>query len=261
MAFLYVNNTMLKGLTILELLGNADRPTTLAEISRETGIPKSTTLGILRAMAERRFVEVGEGPSYRLGLRTFEVGAAYLRGVSPSTAAHPELVSLVNEFGVTAHFAVLDGAQVVYVEKEDPVRASVRLASAVGTRLPAHHTAVGQAQLAFFEERELVAAVGPGPFAYQEGRATRTLDELKCRLTKVRRMGYAVDDEETLENVQCVAAPVFDATGGCRGAVGVSFLKSRFGPRVDDVAAPVVAGAGRASERLGHRAGRGHRRA
>ena len=63
-----------------------------------------------------------------------------------------------------------------------------------------------------------------------------------------------MDDEETLENVQCVAAPVLDATGSCRGAVGVSFLRTRFDLQVEDVATPVMAAAGRVSERLGHRA-------
>jgi DNA-binding IclR family transcriptional regulator len=63
-----------------------------------------------------------------------------------------------------------------------------------------------------------------------------------------------MDDEETLENVQCVVAPVLDATGSCRGAVGVIFLKTRCGLQIEDVATPVTAAAGRASERLGHRA-------
>jgi DNA-binding IclR family transcriptional regulator len=240
---------------MLELLAGSGRPLTLAEISRRTGVPKSTALGVLRALAAKRFVEVEEGMGYRLGLRAFEVGAAYLRGVTPSTAAQPELASLVEELGVTAHFAVLDGADVVYLEKKDPPQGSVRLASAVGVRLAAHHTAVGQAQLASLSEPDLVRAVGRGPFAYLEGRASWTLDELNDRLAKARERGYAVDDEETLENVRCVAAPVFDAGGGCRGAVGVSFLRTKSGLRVEDAVAPVAAAAGRASERLGHRAG------
>jgi DNA-binding IclR family transcriptional regulator len=249
-----MNKSVLRGLGILELLESAGRPMMLAEISRETEIPKSTALGILRALAEKRFVEVVEGTRYRLGLRAFEVGAAYLRGVSPSGAAHSELVRLVDELEVTAHFAILDGAEVVYLEKEDPAHANVRLASAVGTRLAAHHTAVGQAQLALLSEEDLVRALGSGPFAYLGGRASWTLDELKDRLAKVRERGYAVDSEETLENVQCVAAPVLDATGICLGAIGVSFLKTKFGLQVEDVAAPVMAAAGRASERLGNRA-------
>jgi IclR family KDG regulon transcriptional repressor len=227
-----MNNSVLKGLSVLELLEDADRSMTLAEISRKAEIPKSTALGILRALVRKRFVEVEEGTRYRLGLRVFVVG----------------------ELGITAHFAILDGVDVVYLEKEDPAHANVLLASAVGTRLAAHHTAVGQAHLAAFSEEDLVRTLGPGPFGYLDGRASWTLDELKDRLAKVRERGYAMDNEETLENVQCVAAPVLDATGSCRGAVGVSFLKTRFGLQIEDVATPVMAAAGRASERLGHRA-------
>ena len=254
-----MNNSVLKGVDVLELLERSGRPLALSEVSRETGIPKSTALGILRALVQRRFVEledVEDRARYRLGLRVFEVGAAYLRGVSPSTAAHPELARLVEELGATAHFAVLDGPDVVYLEKEDPARANVRLASAVGTRLAAHHTAVGQAQLALLTGEELVRSVGSGPFPYLDGRASWTLEEFEDRLAKVRVRRYAVDDEETLENVQCVAAPVLDARARCCGAVGVSFLRTSNGLRIDDVAASVMAAAGRASERLGHSAGR-----
>lgn len=105
-----------------------------------------------------------------------------------------------------------------------------------------------------FSEEDLVRTLGPGPFGYLDGRASWTLDELKGRLAKVRERGYAMDNEETLENVQCVAVPVLDATGSCRGAVGVRFLKTSFGLQVEDVAAPVMAAARRASERLGYRA-------
>src|SRR5260370_34726501 len=101
---------------------------------------------------------------------------------------------------MTSHFAVLEGDEVVYLAKQDPPGTGVRLASSLGARLSAWTTAVGQAQLAFGDER-----AGP-----EAARAAGGLEE-------VRRRGYAVDEGTTAAGIRCVAAPVFGA-GGCRGA-------------------------------------------
>lgn len=247
-----MNNSVLRSLTILKLLADASGPQRLRDICAATGIPKSTALGILRALVEERFAET-DAAGYRLGLRAFEVGAAYVRGVSPSAAVQPELARLVGELQATAHFAVLDGADVLYLDKEDPPDAEVRLASAVGRRLPAHYTAVGQAQLAQLGDADLSEHMGPGPFTVRDGLAPWTLAELRSRLTHARRLGYALDDGDTLEHVQCVAAAVFDASSRCCGAIGASYLKRRDGLTAEQAAAAVTAAARRASERLGFR--------
>ncbi len=231
---------------ILETLAAASGPRRLRDISLETGIPKSTALGILRALVARRFAET-DTAGYRLGLRAFETGAAYLRGVSPAGVVHPALSGLAKMLDVTAHFAILDGSDVLYLEKHDPPSPQVHLASAVGARLEAYQTAVGLAQLAMLPPDALAAHIEPG---------TRDAHEVQARLAQVRARGYAVDDEQTLPGVMCVAAPVLDTGGRCCGAIGVSFPKQ---PRAADrerIVVAVRAAAWRASERLGWRAER-----
>lgn len=251
-----MNNSVRRSLVLLETIADAAAPQQLRDLCAETGIPKSTALGMLRALADRRFVESGPD-GYRLGVRAFEVGYAYLRGASPVGAAQAELENLAATFQVTAHFAVLDGADVLYLDKKDPPDAYVRLASAIGTRLKAHHTAVGQAQLATLSDTQVIAHVGTGPYAHDKG--CRDRRALLARLADTRARGYACDDAETLSGVMCIAAPVMDITGGCCGAVGISYLKQLRAPSVEPLVAAVKAAAQRASQRLGGPAGRSQR--
>jgi DNA-binding IclR family transcriptional regulator len=137
---------------------------------------------------------------------------------------------------VTAHYAVLDGDVVVYLAKHDPPTAVFGLASALGARLPAVHTAVGKAQLAYLWPPQRVAGHGEG---------------LVAEIDRVRAAGFAVDEGATAAGIRCVAAPVFDSLR-CLGAIGISQVSSS-APPLDAVAAAVRAAAGRASARLGGR--------
>jgi DNA-binding IclR family transcriptional regulator len=199
----------------------------LAQIAKEIDIPKTSCLGLLRALRAHEFVRQDEAGCYMLGVRSFEVGAAYLRSMTPTRAAAGELRALTELLGMTSHFAILDGDEVVYLAKHDPPGSGIRLASALGARLPARTTAVGQAQLAFTRPDGSLAAV--------------------------RARGYAVDEGQTAAGIRCVAAPVFD-TSGCCGAVGVSYLWQGE-TDVTGVAAAIVAAAGRATAELGGRQG------
>jgi DNA-binding IclR family transcriptional regulator len=222
------SRSVLRALEILDLLAATERPLGLAQIAKEFGIPKSSCLALLRALCARDFVRQDAAGAYVLGLRTFEVGAAYLRAVTPVGAATAELRALTELLGMTSHFAVLEGDEVVYLAKQDPPGTGVRLASSLGARLSAWTTAVGKAQLAFREP--------PG------GRADALLEE-------VRRRGYAVDEGTTAAGIRCVAAPVF-GVGGCCGAVGVSYLMHD-GVDVPEIADLIVSAAKRVSSELG----------
>jgi DNA-binding IclR family transcriptional regulator len=243
-----LNNSVVRALRLLELIADNDgTPMRLSALAAAIDAPKSTVHNILRSLVDRRFLEPTEENCYRLGVRAFEVGAAYSRHMSPTRAVHQELVDLSHELQVTAHFAILDGSAVLYIEKEDPPGPGIVLASAVGGRLPSHLTAVGKAMLA----HAAPSTVGLADLSVRgnSGRAyTRaSLDE---ELSGVRRDGYAVDEGEMAAGVRCVASPVFDASQRCSGAVGVSYL-STSGVSTEKVAREVLGAAQRTSRRLG----------
>ncbi|MGC9221788.1 MAG: IclR family transcriptional regulator [Solirubrobacteraceae bacterium] len=196
---------------ILKLLSVQEKPLGLSAISHQLGIPKSTAHGIVTTLVQERLVEVDETVRYSIGLGALEVGTAYLRRSGAAPVVMPELVRLMRELAMTAHWAILDRDEVVYLCKEDPPGQGIRLASAIGARLPAATTAVGKCCLAWLPPDQLASHLEAG------GR------DLVTELGDVREFGYALDAEETAAGITCVAAPVFDL-GGPRGAIGVSFL-------------------------------------
>jgi DNA-binding IclR family transcriptional regulator len=226
------NRSVVRALSILELLARLERPLSLAEIATELKLPKSSALSLLRALTLREFAAVDARGDYVLAVRSFETGAAYLRAMTPVRAVEGELRILTESLGVTSHFAVLDGEEVLYLAKHDPPGTGLKLASSLGARLPAGTTAVGKAQLAY----------RPGPHAAWP-------EQLRAALASVRRRGYAVDEGETATGIRCVAAPVFSSTGCC-GALGVSYLLHGY-PDNAEVAEAVMAAGRRASARLG----------
>ncbi|WP_377267853.1 IclR family transcriptional regulator [Peterkaempfera sp. SMS 1(5)a] len=237
-------SSVTRALRILDLIAQSEKPLTLKHISEALLIPKSTAHGILRDLATERFVEVCEPAGYTVGIKAFEVGAAHLRvsGVGGVIAA--ELVALSRALEATAHYAVLDGTEAVYLYKQDPPAVGVQLASSVGARLPSHLTAVGKCCLAWLDPNELAdhvtVSVTTGDVA---------LDTLTEELAAVRARGYAADPGHVAVGVECVAAPVFD-TAGPKGAVGVSYLRGTRAPD-GDVAHQVRTAAARLTSMLG----------
>jgi DNA-binding IclR family transcriptional regulator len=242
------NRAALRALSILDLLSRSEEPLTLGEVATLLKLPKSSALTLLRALVVTEFCTADEKGFYALGLHSFEVGAAYLRSMTPVRSVTPELQWLTESLGVTSHFAVLDHDEVTYLAKHDPPGLGLKLASSLGARLPAAVTAVGKAQLAF-------RAPGPGnggPTAHEMAGADEAVPSgFERELERVRTLGYAVDDGQTAVGIRCVAAPLFNDRGCC-GALGVSYLLGGE-PAVATVVEALMEAAGRASARLGGR--------
>jgi len=217
-------------LLAIEAIAESESPLSLTTLATRLNAPKST---LHPALVARRYLEVDRDHNYRLSVRALEVGAAYLNRITPLKVADSELHRLSRELGMTAHFAVLDGRDVLYLAKEDAPGVGMRLASAVGTRLPARLTAVGKAILAHLKTN---VAADDSTFAEE--------------LAQIRRQGYAVYEGAVPSAVRCIGAPVFDGSGRCCGAIGVSYLRED-GPSVDGPAKAVVEAAGQASSQLG----------
>jgi len=246
------NRSVARALAILELLGNSDGALSLGEIASREKLPKSSALSLLRALVTTEFCTVDSHGRYALGVRTFEVGAAYLRSMTPVRSVEPELRWLTRSLGVTSHFAVLDGDEVVYLAKFDPPEVGLKLASSLGARLPASLTAVGKAQLAY-RSAPCPALGAPSTDAVDDRLPpSGALDE---ELREVRARGYAVDDGATATAIRCVAAPLFN-DHDCCGAIGVSYLLGER-PVESEVSRALLEATRRASERLGGRIGNG----
>ena len=173
---------------------------TLAQIVRRTGLPRSSAHRMLERLVQLRWLR-RQGRDYELGIRLVELGSLAVHQDRLHVAAMPFLHELHRTTGLVVHLAILDGSDVLYLEKIGD-RMSAAIPTRVGGRQPAHCTAVGKAILAFRDE--LPADLTGRKTRYSITTAARLRDELD----KVRAHGFAIEREESLPGFGCVAAPI-----------------------------------------------------
>ena len=222
-------------------------PQSLSDITRALGIPKSSAFGLIKTLENRGYVYEYRG-QYSLGQQVFVLGMAYLHHNDLAERAQPVIQDLNMRSGETVHFAVLDGAEVLYLSiKESPH--PFRVVSQVGMRIPAHVTAVGKALLAERATEDLLSLYEGIGFVALTPASITSRGVLFDELERVRAQGYAFDDEESNLGVQCVAAPVRDATGAAVAAISITAPTVRM--ERERFVKLVLDGAGEISRRLG----------
>lgn len=189
---------------------------TLVELSRRSGLPKSTAHRLAEQLRELGWLE-RDYRGYRVGIRLFELGGLAVGHSQLREAALPHLHALANKAGHAVQLGVLDGDEVVYLERI--VVGPYRLPTHPGARMPAYCTGLGKAMLAFDElaTERIIESEMPRLTA-----TTITSSEaLRDALERVRATGVAFDVQEAYEGVACVAAPIRNA-GRAIGAVSVT---------------------------------------
>lgn len=186
---------------------------TLAQIVRRTGLPRSSAHRMLERLVALRWLR-RSGRDYELGMRLVELGSLAVHQDRLHRAASPLLHELHRATGLVVHLAVLDGADVVYLEKIGD-RMVAAVPTRVGGRQPAHCTAVGKAMLAYGDRSDAVDLS-----ARRTKFSISTPAQLAAELGKVRSHGVAFDREESLAGFGCVAAPIGNS-GDAVAAVSV----------------------------------------
>ena len=211
-----------RALSVLQLLADNPDGMGLSELSRKLNVAKSSLYVVLSTMEQRDFVVKDPlTKRYTLGPQLAVLGLAYIQRTNLLSEFQKLAAKVARECGETVQLAILRGRNILYIGKQEGTQ-PVRLASEVGTQLPAHTTALGKSLLAGLSDAdvdELYAGVT------LEKRTLRTIDNLealKRELVQVRARGYAVDRGETLEDLCCVGAPVYDAHGTVVAAVSIS---------------------------------------
>lgn len=206
---------------VLQVVRANSRPLSLAFISRETGLPKTTVHRVVQQMLRLGALE-RHGDMYRIGIQIFMLGAAVpeaiLRGV-----ALQRLLELQSQTGHTLHLATMRDDRVVYLEKIGD-RHSADIPTWVGGSYAAHATGVGKAMLAFLPAHRLQRVLAE-PL---ERVTTRTVTDpvaLTERLKQIHRAGVALDDQEASPQLRCVAHPILHM-GEAVAAISISFPSS-----------------------------------
>ncbi|MCX4746656.1 IclR family transcriptional regulator [Kitasatospora sp. NBC_01287] len=211
-----MSQTVDRALTILASLG--DGPASLEQAATRIGVHKSTALRLLRTLEEHGFVHRQADHRYRLGGRLLSLAHTALEGIDVRQVSAPYLASLNERYGHTVHLAVLEGPDVVYVDKVQARYPGagegwLGAASGIGRRAPATATAVGKVLLAGLTEDQLTKTLDGQEFPLRTPRSLRSAAELRTELTAVLRQGWALDHGEYEEAVNCMAAPITDSEG------------------------------------------------
>jgi DNA-binding IclR family transcriptional regulator len=210
-----------RALDLLEFVAHGNDPVGLAELTDQLGLSKSTAHRILVTLRRRGFVhQLPGGRTYAIGVKSFEVGAAFLAGTSLPSASLVEMERLATLTQETVNLAILDGRDIVYVEKLNSSRA-YSVTTRVGSRSPAHCTALGKAILAVLDS-SAVDKLLDLPLERYTPRTICDAALLRAELGRIRSESIAIDREEIEPNMCCVAAAIFDYRGHVIAAIGVA---------------------------------------
>jgi len=233
-----------KALDVLFFLHAEPEPRGVTDIGRALALPKSTAHRLLAALRRRALVEQDEGGRYRPGVGVLVLAAGLLDREPLVAAAQPVLEREAADFGETFFLVAARGGRLLVLAKAEGTGV-LRVSPAIGSRVPALATAVGKLYLA--HAPHLLSDAEPTRFTthtiVDRDRLTREVDAAKSR-------GFAVNDEEWLEDVAVVAAPVL-VEGGMVGGVCTAMSGSRFGAReLADVGRRVIQAATSIASRM-----------
>jgi IclR family transcriptional regulator, KDG regulon repressor len=234
---------------LLKQFSSSERELGVTELAGRLGIGKSTVHRLLATLQAEQFVEQDpESGRYRLGLAIFELGAAASASTTLHQAVLMPMAALRVRTGETVHAAVLDGRQVVYVERLESPH-TLRLFLEVGRRNDAHSTATGKCLLAHLDEARLTQLLDGWQLAAKTPHTVTDPTELRQQLRQVRKQGYAHNLHESEVGILSVAAPIRDARGETIAALGVAGPAPRMEGTLDNITRGVVEAAAMASRR------------
>jgi IclR family KDG regulon transcriptional repressor len=216
------NKSAKRTIEILEYLADADKPKPLAVISRDLGIHKSTLYRFLSTLMDEGYVQQErESGRYYVSLKLAWLSAKLLDRQDIRTRAKPLLEELALVTGETVHLGVVDGYEVVYIDKVAGNQA-VQMRSRIGHRSPLHSSALGKVLLSNMPTskwQEYIDNVGLRPYT------PNTITDAEIfmnHLRKVQEQGFSIDNVENEEGIRCVASPIRNHVGEVVAAVSVS---------------------------------------
>lgn len=213
-------NSLLKGLSVLEVFTAQDDGLTMAAVARRAGLDNATAFRILNTLAHAGYVRrLPDSRLFRLTPKVLDLGFNAIAHSDLRTQARPILQSLIGEVSEAASVGVLSGGEMLYIERVHAGLAPLGLEVRIGSRMPVYSTALGHAYLAWRPVSEQVRVLESFPRHKRTNTTLVDLDALLERLQEVKRRGYAVSDQENVFGGYIVAAPVLGPDGLAQAAL------------------------------------------
>lgn len=240
--------SLVRGLSVIRTF-NAERPRqTLAQVAEATGLARATARRFLHTLVGIGYAGT-DGNEFWLTPRVLELGYSYMSGLGLPAIAQPRLEELSRTLGESSSMSVMDGDEVVYVNRV-PVRRIMTVSITIGTRFPAYSTSMGRVMLAGLPEEALSEYFERAELRPLTPQALATEQDLRAELTKVRTQGWCIVDQELEPGLRSLAAPIHSPDGMVIAAVNISTqsavhnlddLHQRFLPSLIETARQITA--------------------
>ncbi len=215
--------SLAKGFRVLEAFNGMDRELTLTEIARRAKLDPGTAFRLTKTLVSLGYLIQLEGSSrYMLGLKVLDLGFNAIARMDLHAAARPILRSLVGQVNEAASIGALDGPDVVYIERVHAGLVRLGVNVRIGSRIPAYCSAIGHAILAFLPEEKCREILEMRERVRLTPKTVVTIEEIEERLAFVREQGFATVNEETVNGLRAMAAPILDADHAPHASVSVT---------------------------------------
>ncbi len=215
------DSATLKAFGVLELVAHADGPLSLDQVTRLCGLPKPSVYRILGTLQRGGLVQREPASKrYCIGARLSKLALEVMMRSPQRARRHAILQQLVAEVGETCNLTMLDGNEVLYLDRVE-TSSPVRVHLAAGSRVPLHCTASGKLFLSQLSERQAATLLGPGPYRRYTENTIIDPDALQDELRRIRIEGIGTDIGEFLEGSVALSVPVTDAQGRVCAIVAV----------------------------------------
>ncbi len=209
----HTHQSLKRGLRIMEAISGIGGSATLAEVARKTALPRSTTYHLLRALVEFGYlIQNGDARGYALAPKLFYLTGSSWTNEQLSELAMPFLDALSRRTGEGTSLAVLRDGMVTIIAKREP-EGPVRVVQEVGAARPIHCTAVGKLLAAWLPEQEQDFIVRRTAFERKTVRTITSASAFRQELARIRATGFALDNEEHINGIRCIATAVRDYSG------------------------------------------------
>lgn len=193
------------------------------DVVHATGLAKATTHRILATLVARSFVTVATDGTYLPGPQILALAGRALERIDISAIAQPFVDQLVDEVHCTVHVGAANGDEIIYLIRTDSDK-PYQMPSRVGHAIPMHSSGIGKVVLSGYTDDELERFASRAGLPRRTEQTITDLTELRREIARVRACGYALDREENVPGVACVAAPIRDHTGTVKYGLSISTI-------------------------------------
>ena len=216
-----------RALVIIETLAEDDEGYRLSDLAVRTGLSTSTVHRLLATLEKRRFVQFDRTESkWHVGAQSFSVGATFTRRRNFTAQAMPYLRKLRDQTRETANLAVVDDESIIVLTRVES-REIMRSLTKVGGRVAMVASGVGKAVLATYSNEDVSAIIHHHGMPRMTEKSVVRPGDLFKELEKIRRQGFAIDDEEACMGLRCIASVVYNDCSEPLAAISVSGMTSR----------------------------------